>query len=146
MTRTELLHLLVHQARQHGFAFRKWFQPATGIPWSGPDHALEWLSRGDRAHLLLFSHEFAKHFWQSGERITFVVPHQTFERTFRDGTVRKVERKPHLRRSSRDDVWLFHLREMAAAAEPLRYMRRYLVIEEVLAGSPLEKHTTENHT
>ncbi len=133
MTRTELLQLLIQQARTGGFEFRKWFTPNCGIPWSGAEHALEWLSRAERANLLLFSHDFARHFWRSGERVTFLVPSQSFQRVERDGTARTVQRKAHIRRSSRSDVWQFHLREMAAADEPLRYMRRYLIVEETIA-------------
>ena len=123
MTRSTLLQLLIQQAREHGFAFRKWYVACTGVPWSGPEHAVEWLSRGDRANLLLFSQEFARHFWHGGERITYLVPKQTYKR---------VLRKAHLRRSSRKNVWLFHLREMAAQHEPLRYIRRYLIVDEIL--------------
>ncbi len=133
MTRTQLLQLLIQQARTHGFAFRKWFPSSTGIPWTGADHAVEWLSRGERAHLLLFSHDFARHFWQSGGRISFLIPQQTFQRVLPDGRVHTVHRKAHMRHSSHDDVWRFHLREMAAHAEPLRYIRRFLIVEEVLA-------------
>ncbi len=133
MTRIELLQLLIQQARTHGFAFRKWFTPSTGIPWSGPGHAVEWLSRGERAHLLLFSHEFARNFWQSGERISYLMPQKSFQRILPDGSVHTVHRKAHLRHSSRGNVWRFHLREMAAHPEPLRYIRRFLVVDKVLA-------------
>ena len=132
MTRTQLLQLLIGQARAHGFEFRKWFTAYTGIPWTGADHAVEWLERGQRAHILLFSHPFARAFWRSGERLTFVVPHQTFQRVAPGGNTVTVERRAHIRRSSRTDVWQFHLREMAAAAEPMRYIRRYLIIEETM--------------
>jgi hypothetical protein len=133
MNRRELLQLLVGQARENGFSFRKWFAASASIPWSGADHALDWLARGQRAHLLLFSHEFARHFFRSGERITFVVPQQTFQQVTPTGDTRTVERRAHLRRSSRKDVWQFHLREMAASDEPLRYIRRYLLVEETMA-------------
>lgn len=132
MTRYELLHLLVGQARQHGFDFRRWFADSTGTAWTSYASALDWLVIGKRAHMLLFSHGFARHFFQSGERITYVVPPQTFQRVMPSGTSRTVNRKAHLRQSSREDVWTFHLREMAAAAEPLRYIRRFLVTEETL--------------
>ncbi len=144
MTRTRLLQLLVQQARADGFEFRRWFVTNAGIPWTGAEHAVEWLSRGERANLLLFSHEFARHFWRSGQRVTFVVPAQVFQRVGRDGTVMQVDRKAHLRRSSREDVWGFHLREMAAASQPLRYIRRYLIVdeivEELLAETPPVLH------
>lgn len=115
-----------------------------GIPWTGAEHAVEWLSRGERANLLLFSHGFARPFWRSGQRVTFMVPAQAFQRVSRDGTTMRVDRKAHLRRSSREDVWEFHLREMAATAQPLRYIRRYLIVDEVVEDllaqpSPVER-------
>ena len=131
MTRVQLLQLLVQQARESGFTFRKWFTPSTAVPWSGANDAVAWLSQGDRASLLLFSHGFARCFFRSGERISFLVPRQTFQRVTPGGSTRTIERKAHMRRSSRDDVWRFHLREMAAAVEPLRYIRRYLNVQEV---------------
>ncbi|MEO6922562.1 MAG: hypothetical protein ABI064_01245, partial [Acidobacteriaceae bacterium] len=41
-------------------------------------------------------------------------------------------RKSFTRRSSRKDVWRYHLREMAVAEEPLRYIRKYLNVEDDL--------------
>jgi hypothetical protein len=34
------------------------------------------------------------------------------------------------------DAWRYHLKEMAIADEPLRYIRKFLLIEEDLAGLP----------
>jgi hypothetical protein len=131
MTRTELLQLLIGQARESGFEFRRWYVAHTAMPWTGADEAVRWLARGKRAHMLVFSHGFARHFFRSGERITFVVPQQTFQSARPGGgEARTVQRRAHLRRSSRENVWRFHLREMADAAEPLRYLRRYLLTEE----------------
>ncbi|MGI4757334.1 MAG: hypothetical protein ACRYGF_10870 [Janthinobacterium lividum] len=125
----------MQQARTHGFEFRRWFVANVGIPWSGADHAVEWLSRGERAHVLLFSHAFAKHFWQSGQRVTYLVPAQTFQRVARNGAVKQVERKAHLRRSSREDVWEYHMSAMAATPQPLRYIKRYLIVDEIVGES-----------
>lgn len=132
MTRTRLLQLLIQQARANGFEFRKWFAANVGLPWSGADHAVEWLSRAERASVLLFSHSFAEHFWRSGQRVTFLVPAQQFQRVGPDGSVKMVDRKAHLRQSSRKNVWQFHLREMAASTQPLRYIRRYLIVDEAV--------------
>jgi hypothetical protein len=41
-----------------------------------------------------------------------------------------VTRKPFTRRTLKADVRKYHLREMAAHDEPLRYIRRFLVMEE----------------
>jgi len=132
MTRLELIQLLVGQARTNGFEFRKWYVGRLGIPWTSANDALALLSSQRRYYTLLFSHEFASTFWKSGERITFQVPQQTFQRVRPDGSVATVSRKGFTRRSSRDDSWRYHLREMALAEEPLRYMRRYLRVEDEL--------------
>jgi hypothetical protein len=51
-----------------------------------------------------------------------------------------VTRKGYTRRSARDDVWRYHLQQLAIAEEPLRYMRRYLRVEEDLdAETPDEQ-------
>jgi len=134
MTRGELLHLLIGQGRTRGFEFRRWFVQNTGETWSSYAEALQWLAKGKRAHMLLFSHEFAKNFFQSGERIQYVVEPQTFERVSTNGRSLTVNRKAHLRHSSREDVWRFHLREMAARAEPLHYIRRFLITEETMVA------------
>lgn len=135
MTRLELLYLLVAQARANGFEFRKWYVSRLGLPWETTKGALEALSEHRRYYSLLFSHEFASSFWKAGERITFQVPTQSFTRRMKDGTIGVVNRKAFTRRSARDDAWRYHLREMAVAEEPLRYMRRYLRVEDDLDAS-----------
>ncbi len=132
MTRLELLRLLLAQARSNGFEFRKWYTTRLGLPWQSSRHAAEMLAAERRYYALLFSHEFACHFWKPGEKITFLVPTQTFRRVRPDGTVAIVTRKAYTRRSLRDDAWRYHLRELAMAEEPLKYMRRYLRIDDVM--------------
>jgi hypothetical protein len=132
MTRFELLHLLVAQARANGFEFRKWYISRLGLPWETTRQAVETLCAERRYYGLLFSHEFASSFWKAGERITFQVPTQTFTRRKADGTIATINRKGYTRRSTRDDAWRYHLREMAVAEEPLRYMRKYLRVDEDL--------------
>jgi hypothetical protein len=132
MTRLELLHLLVSQARANGFEFRKWYITRLTLPWETTRQALETLASERRYYALLFSHEFASNFWKAGERITFQVPTQSFTRRKKDGTIGTVIRKGYTRRSTRDDAWRYHLRELAVAEEPLRYMRRYLRVEDDL--------------
>jgi hypothetical protein len=132
MTRFELLHLLVAQARANGFEFRKWYISRLRLPWQTTRHAIETLSEQRRYYALLFAHEFASSFWKAGERITFQVPTQTFTRRKADGTIGTVSRKGYTRRSARDDAWRYHLRELAVAEEPLRYMRKYLRVEDEL--------------
>jgi hypothetical protein len=132
MTRFELLNLLVAQARANGFEFRKWYISTLRLPWETTAAAVQMLCEQRRYYSLLFSHEFASSFWKAGERITFQVPTQTFTRRKADGTIGTVSRKGYTRRSARDDAWRYHLRELAVAEEPLRYMRKYLRVEDEL--------------
>lgn len=132
MTRLELLQLLVGQARANGFEFRKWYVGKLGLPWTNAQEALKTLDVERRYYSLLFSHEFASNFWKPGGLITFQVPTQTFSRKMADGSIGTVTRKGYTRRSAREAAWRYHLRELAVAEEPLRYMRRYLRVEEDL--------------
>jgi hypothetical protein len=136
MTKLQLIQLLVGQARANGFEFRKWYVGKLGRPWENTQKALEDLTEERRYYVLLFSHDFASHFWKAGEQITFQVEKQTFKRRMADGTIGLVNRKPYTRRSAREDVWRYHLRELAVSEEPLRYMRRYLRVEEELEPEP----------
>jgi hypothetical protein len=132
MTRVELLLLLIGQARNNGFEFRKWYVTKMGLPWENARQAVETLASQRRYYALLFSHAFASTFWKPGEVMTFQVPTQTFTRRMKDGTIGTVKRKGYTRRSAREDAWLYHLKELAAVDEPLRYMRRYLRVEDEL--------------
>ena len=136
MTRFELLELLLGQARTNGFEFRKWFTARLGLPWQSSRQAIETLASERRYYALLFSHEFAQSFWKAGEKITFLVPRSTFQRTRPDGSILTVSRKGYTRRSLREDAWKYHLRELAMVEEPLRYMRRYLRVEDELTDEP----------
>ena len=100
MTRFELLELLIGQARANGFQFRKWYV-GLGLLWTNTQAAVETLAEGRRYYSLLFSHEFASHFWKAGELMTFEVPTQTFKRKMPDGSVATVTRKAYTRRSVR---------------------------------------------
>lgn len=137
MTRLELLQLLIAQARSNGFEFRRWFVSRTGLPWEGSREAAEVLNEQRRYYALLFSHEFAASFWKAGETMTFQVPTQTFTRRMKDGSIGTVTRKGYTRRSTREDAWVYHLKEMAAAEEPLRYIRRFLRVEDELEEEPV---------
>lgn len=132
MTRLELLQLVVARARAHGFEFRRWYTTRLGLPWISAEAALTLLDQQRRYYALVFSHEFASTFWKPGEDLTFEISAQTFERVMPDGTTRTIQRKPFIRRSARPEAWRYHLREMALAEEPLRYLRKYLPIEEQL--------------
>ncbi len=132
MNRVELLKILVGQARQNGFEFRRWYTSCLGLPWLNAEVSFAVLGAQRRYYALLFSHDFAGCFWKSGSEITFQVPTKTFQRSMPDGSVATVTRKPFTRRSARRDVWRYHLREMALAEEPLRYIRKYLAVADEL--------------
>lgn len=141
MTRNELLRIVIGRARSNGFEFRRWYTASLDEPWISAELSVQLLEEHRRYYALLFSHDFARTFWKPGSDITFKVEAGTFQRRMPDGRVMTISRKPFIRRSSRRDAWRFHLREMAAAEEPLRYIRRYLHVEEETTGvgvDPLE--------
>jgi hypothetical protein len=132
VNRKELLRLLVLQARANGFDLRSWFQSRIARDWTGTDSAVETLASGHRYYALLFSHEFARHFWKQGEQMQFVVPTQRFSRVNARGETISVTRKAYTRRTLKANAWQYHLRQMATVEEPLRYIRRFLVTHEEL--------------
>ena len=138
MTRLDLLKIIIGRARANGFEFRRWYTSRLGLPWISTEASIACLEQQRRYYALLFSHEFAVTFWKAGEEITFQIGTSTFQRRMADGTVQTVTRKPFIRRSARKDAWRYHLREMALAEEPLRYIRRYLHVEEELIDEPAE--------
>ena len=132
MTRTELLQLVIAQARTQGFNLRRWYVSRLEKEWRGLDPAIEELASQRRYYALLFSHEFACHFWKPGAEMSLLVPESSFPRVKKDGTVTIISRRGYLRRRVREDAWRFHLREMAAQEEPLRYIRKFVRVEEDL--------------
>ena len=132
LTRLELLHLVVAQARSQGFALRRWYVERLGREWTGLEGAVGALAAERRYYALLFSHDFAQSFWKAGSEMMVQVPTRSFQRRMADGTIGTVERKGHIRRMVREDAWRFHLKEMALQEEPLRYIRRFLRVEEEL--------------
>src|ERR1700761_2462246 len=129
MTRQELLRVVIRQARANGFPFRKWFQTIIEPSWASFEDAVELLAQGRRYYALLFAHDFARAFWKQGSQISFVVPAASYTRRDKEGRIVTVTRKPFTRRTVKADVGKYHLREMSNHAEPLRYIRRFLVIE-----------------
>lgn len=143
MTRAELLRALVRQAKANGFEFRRWYTNRLALPWISFDAAVTALAEQRRYYALLFSHEFAQTFWLAGSKMTFIVPTNRFTRVTKGGSI-VVERKGHTRRTVLPDAWRFHLKNMAAEEEPLRYIRRFLLIEEDLeAIQPLSDEQQE---
>jgi hypothetical protein len=126
MNRKELLRLLLNQAQFNGFEFRRWFQSQVQPIWPGADQALTLLASEGRHYTLLFSHDFARHFWRSGAHMSFTVPSITYPRITSQGDVVQVTRKPFTRRTIKPDVWKYHLSRMAAAEDPIDYVCRFL--------------------
>jgi hypothetical protein len=138
MTRKELLRIVVLRARVHGFEFRQWYQTSLESDWPGFEQAVSALSSGRRYYALLFSHEFARHFWKKGTQITFLLPSQEYTRLDAKGKVVTIKRRSFTRRSSRstsNTVWQYHLEQMAVWEEPLRYIRRFILTEEELEAA-----------
>ena len=149
MTRKELLRIVVLRARVHGFEFRQWYQTSLETEWPGFEPAVTALSAGRRYYALLFSHEFARHFWKKGTQITFLLPSQEYTRLDSNGKVVTIKRRSFTRRSSRstsNTVWQYHLEQMAVWEEPLRYIRRFILTEEELeaAGEPAQPKPVES--
>jgi hypothetical protein len=140
MTRLDLLKILIGQARSNGFDFKRWFTTCLRLPWDGQSTALAVVETQRRYYALLFHHDFARAFWKEGGTITFQMPARSFERRMADGSIRTIERKPFMRRSSRPGAWRYHLSKMALAEEPLRYMRKYLRVEEDLVDDERLEH------
>jgi hypothetical protein len=130
MNRKEMLRLLLNQAQFNGFAFRNWYQRHIQPDWPGAEQALDRLSIEGHYYTLLFSHEFARSFWKSGAQMSFSVPGITYPRVTTHGEVVQVTRKPFTRRSIKADVWKYHLRQMAAAEDPIGYLSRFLPLDD----------------
>ncbi len=140
MTRTELLQIVIAQARAQGFSLRRWYVTCLHKEWPGLEAAVEDLASERKYYVLLFSNEFACHFWKAGAEMSLLVPESSFPRIRKDGTVAVVSRREYRRRRVREDAWRFHLREMAVHDEPLRYIRRFVRVDEELdPESPPEK-------
>jgi hypothetical protein len=126
MNRKETLRLLLNQAQFNGFEFRRWYQLHVQPVWPGAEQALSLLASEGRHYTLLFSHEFAKCYWRGGAQMSFMVPSITYPRITPAGDVVQVTRKPFTRRTIKPDVWKYHLRQMAAADDPIDYLCRFL--------------------
>lgn len=64
--------------------------------------------------------------------MTLQLPQQSFQRIMADGGIGTVARKGFTRRMTRQGAWHYHLRQMADAEDPLRYIRRFLRVEDAL--------------
>lgn len=129
MARAKFLKTIIDQASLNGFNFEHWYAGWLGAEWQSKDLALDHLALNRNYYALLFSHDFAHAFWKQGSRMTFVVPSATYMRRNPSGVLIEITRKPHTRRRLKPDAWKYHLREMACAEEPLRYIRRFVTPE-----------------
>jgi hypothetical protein len=141
--RKELLRLLLSQAQFNGFEFRSWYQAHVQPTWPGIEQALTMLATESRYYALLFSHDFARFYWRTGARISFIVPSITYPRVNRSGEVVQVTRKPFTRRTIKPDVWKYHLRQMAATEDPFNYLRRFLPAPEPVSETVLAEQAAQ---
>ena len=135
MKRKEMLRQLLNQAQFNGFEFRHWFLANVQTRWPGAEQALTLLAGEGRHYTLLFSHEFVRSFWRTGSKISFSVPGVTYSRVNGAGKVVEVTRKPFTRRTVKHDVWKYHLRQMAAAEDPIDYLCRFLPGQDQVRSS-----------
>jgi hypothetical protein len=145
MNRKEMLRLLLNQAQFNGFEFRRWFQCHVQPVWPGAEQALSLLASEGRHYTLLFSHEFARCFWRTGAQISFMVPSITYPRITPQGDVVQVTRKPFTRRTIKPDVWKYHLRQMAAAQDPINYLCRFLPAADQVQLQSVERQPVAAH-
>ena len=130
MKHKEMLQLLLNQAQFNGFQFRIWYLANVQPSWPGVEQALTLLAGEGRYYTLLFSHDFARCFWKSGAQMSFMIPSITYPRVNSQGGVVQVTRKPFTRRTIKPDVWKYHLRQMAAAEDPIEYLCRFLPVQD----------------
>lgn len=143
MTRSDLLRALIRQAKDNDFEFRKWYGSRLALSWTSFEDAIATLAKERRYYCLLFSHEFAQAFWKEGSKITFVVPTSSYTRVTKNNQVITVRRRSHTRRTALPDAWRYHLQQMALAEDPLRYIRRFLSVEEDLLGGEIPSDLDE---
>jgi hypothetical protein len=65
--------------------------------------------------------------------MSFSVPATTYPRLNAHGEVVQITRKPFTRRTIKPDVWKYHLRQMAAADDPIVYLCRFLPAQDQAA-------------
>lgn len=126
MTHNETLLPLIKRAETNGFELQSWFQTHIASEWPGEEVAVATLARDGRQSALIFSHEFARAFWKSGEQMRFTVPAASYSRINGNGEVVTITRKTFTRRTLKPDVWQYHLRQMVVSDDPLAYLCRFL--------------------
>jgi len=138
MARDEKLLTLIHRAEANGFDLRRWYSNHIAPEWPGDGEAVSILATEGRMCALIFSHEFARAFWNRGTQIQFVVPASTYSRINEHGEVVTISRKSFSRRTLKPDVWQYHLRQMVVSEDPLAYLERFLCSDAEFAGQRVE--------
>ena len=129
MIGNEKLLTLIHRAEANGFDLRRWYLNHIAPEWPGDGKAVAMLATEGRMSALIFSHEFARAFWNRGTQMHFVVPASTYSRVDGHGNVVTITRKSFHRRTLKPDVWQYHLRQMVVSDNPLAYLDRFLCSE-----------------
>jgi hypothetical protein len=126
MIGNEKLLTLIHRAEANGFDLRRWYLNHIGPEWPGDGKAVSILATEGRIFALIFSHDFARAFWNRGTQMQFVVPAATYSRVNGHGEVVTITRKRFSRRTLKPDVWQYHLRQMVVSDDPVAYLGRFL--------------------
>jgi hypothetical protein len=143
MTRADLLRAAIRLARGNGFKFRKWYVTKFGGTWQSFEDAVTTLDKERRYYALLFSHEFAYFFWKPGVKIAYIQPKTTYTRVSRDGKVVTIRCKTHIRRTTHATAWRYHLQHMVLSDDPLRYLRKFMLLEEDIIDVPVHVRTDD---
>jgi hypothetical protein len=67
--------------------------------------------------------------------MSFMVPAVSYPQRRKDGQIVTVHRRAFARRMLKADSWLYHLREMVEAPHPLKYVRRFVVLQEDIVAA-----------
>lgn len=133
MARDEKLLTLIRKAETNGFDLQRWYLDHIATEWPGDGKAISILATEGRTSALIFSHDFARAFWNRGAQMQFVVPASTYLRLNGQGEVVTITRKRFSRRTLKPDVWQYHLRQMVVSDDPLAYLERFLCSEAEFA-------------
>ena len=138
MIGNEKLLTLILRAEANGFDLRRWYLNHIGPEWPGDGKAIAILATEGRVCALIYSHEFARAFWNRGTQMQFVVPARTYSRVNGHGEVVTITRKSFSRRTLKPDVWQYHLRQMVVSDDPVAYLGRFLPEESRNFGQTSE--------
>jgi hypothetical protein len=84
--------------------------------------------------------------------MSFMVPAISYPQRRKDGQIVTIHRRAFARRTLKADSWVYHLREMVEAPHPLKYIRRFVVLQEDILAAQARPQVTsadaliETHT